>query len=81
MLSHNLQTHGKKHWRSGSGQMKTISRQTNKTYQQIKKNILHQAKMIQEDIGNLSVKRVMVRAGISPSVSTATVCRANRKAG
>ena len=60
--------------------MKTISRQTNKTYQQIK-NILHQAKMIQEDIGNLSVKRVMVRAGISPSVSTATVCRANREAG
>ena len=36
--------------------------------------------MIQEDIGNLSVKRIMVRAGISPSISTATVCRANRKA-
>ena len=38
-----------------------------------KRNILRQAKVLQEEVGNFSVKRVMVRAGIPPSISTATV--------
>ena len=32
-------------------------------------------------MGNFSVKRVMVRAGIPPSISTASVGRVMRKAG
>ena len=31
-----------------------------------KRSILHQAKVLQEEVGNFSVKRVMVRAGIPP---------------
>ena len=46
-----------------------------------KRNILHQAKVLQEEVGNFSVKRVMVRAGIPQSISTATVRRLMRKAG
>ena len=38
-----------------------------------KRNILRQAKVHQDEVGNLSVKRVMVRAGIPPSISTGTV--------
>ena len=46
-----------------------------------KRNILRQAKVLQEEVGNFSMKRVMVRAGIPPSVSTATVHRVMEKAG
>ena len=46
-----------------------------------KRNILHQAKVLQEEVGNFSVKRVMVRGGIPQSISTATVRRVMRKAG
>ena len=46
-----------------------------------KRNILRQAKVLLEEVGNFSVKRVMVRADISPSISTATVHRVMRKAG
>ena len=46
-----------------------------------KRNILRQAKVLQEEVGNFSVKRVMVRAGIPPSISTATVRRVMKKAG
>ena len=45
------------------------------------RNILRQAKVLQEEVGNFSVKRVMVRAGIPLSISTATVCRVMKKAG
>ena len=46
-----------------------------------KRNILRQAKVLQEEVGNFSLKRVMVRAGIPPSISTATVRRVMRKTG
>ena len=45
-----------------------------------KRSILHQAKVLQEEVGNFSVKRVMVRAGIPPCISTATVRRVMKKA-
>ena len=45
-----------------------------------KRNILRRAKVMQEEVGNFSVKRVMVRAVIPPSVSTETVRRVMRKA-
>ena len=44
-----------------------------------KRNILRQAKVLQEEVGNFSVKRVMMSADIRPSISTATV-RVMRKA-
>ena len=46
-----------------------------------KRNILHQAKVLQEEVGNVSLKSIMVRAGIPPSISTATVRRVMKKAG
>ena len=46
-----------------------------------KRNILRQAKVLLEEVGNFSVKRVMVRADVPPSISTATVHRVMRKAG
>ena len=46
-----------------------------------KRKILRQAKVLQEEVRNFSVKRVMVRAGIPPSISIATVLRVMRKAG
>ena len=46
-----------------------------------KRNILRQAKVLQEEVGNFSVKRVMVSADIPPSISTATVRRVVRNAG
>ena len=45
-----------------------------------KRNILRKAKVLQE-VRNFSVKRVMVRAGIPPSIGTVTVRRIMRKAG
>ena len=39
------------------------------------------SKVLQEEVGNFSVKRVMVRAGIPPSISKATVHRVMKKAG
>ena len=44
------------------------------------RNILRKAKVLQE-VRNFSVKRVMVRAGIPPSISTVTVRRIMRKVG
>ena len=38
-----------------------------------KRNILQQTKRLQEEIGKCFVKRVMVRAGIPPSISNETV--------
>ena len=46
-----------------------------------KRNILHQAKVLQEEMRNYSMKRAVVSAGISPSISTATVRRVMKKAG
>ena len=46
-----------------------------------KRNILRQAKVLQEEVGNFSVKRVMMRTGILPSISTETVHRVMKKAG
>ena len=46
-----------------------------------KRNVLRQAKVRQEKVGKLSVKTVMVKAGIAPSVSTAAVRSVMRKAG
>ena len=46
-----------------------------------KRNILRQAKVLQEEVGNVSMKSIMVRAGIPPSISTATVRRVTKKAG
>ena len=46
-----------------------------------KRNILRQTKVLQEEVGNFSVKRVMVSADIPPSISTATVRRVVRNAG
>ena len=46
-----------------------------------KRNIFRQAKVLQEEVGNFSMKRVMVRAGIPPSISTATVRRVMKKTG
>ena len=45
-----------------------------------KRNILRRAKVMQEEVGSFSVKRVMVRAVIPPSISTETVRRVMRKA-
>ena len=45
------------------------------------RNILHQAKVLQEEMGKYSVKRAVVSAGISPSISTATVRKVMKKAG
>ena len=46
-----------------------------------KRNILHQAKVLQEEMRNYSMKRAVVSASISPSISTATVRRVMKKAG
>ena len=46
-----------------------------------KRNILRQTKLLQEERGNFCVKRVMVKAGIPPSISEETVRRVLRKAG
>ena len=46
-----------------------------------KRNILCQARVLQEEVGNFSMKTVMVKAGIPPSVSIATVHRVLRKEG
>ena len=46
-----------------------------------KRNILRQARVLQEEVGNFSMKRVMVKAGIPPSISIATVRRVMRKEG
>ena len=46
-----------------------------------KRNVLRQAKVLQEEVGNFSAKRVMVTAGIPPSISTATVRRVMKKTG
>ena len=54
---------------------------TIKLLERQKRNILCQAKELQEEVGNFSVKRVMVGASIPPSISTATVRRVMRKAG
>ena len=48
---------------------------------QQKRNILCQARVLQEEVGNFSMKTVMVKAGIPPSVSIATVHRVLRKEG
>ena len=37
--------------------------------------------MLQQEVGNFSVKRVMVRVGIQPSISTATLRRVMGKTG
>ena len=40
-----------------------------------KRNILRQTKLLQEEMGNFCLKRVMVKAGIPPSISEETVRR------
>ena len=44
-----------------------------------KRNHLSQVEVLQEEARNFSMKRVMVRGGIPPSISTATVRRVMRK--
>ena len=46
-----------------------------------KRNILRQARVLQEEVGNFSMRRVMVKAGIPPSISIAKVRRVMRKEG
>lgn len=46
-----------------------------------KRNILRQTAVLQEELGNFSVKRVMVRADIPPTISSRTVSRVMKKAG
>ena len=46
-----------------------------------KRNILRQTKFLQEEMGNFCVKRVIVKAGIPPSISEETVRSALQKAG
>ena len=46
-----------------------------------KRNILRQTKLLQEEMRNFCVKRVMVKAGIPPSISEETVRGVLRKAG
>ena len=48
---------------------------------QQKRNILQQTKLLQEEMGNFCVKKVMVKAGIPPSISEKTVPRVFQKAG
>ena len=46
-----------------------------------KRNILRQTKLLQEELGNFCVKKVMVKPGISSSISEMTVRRFLRKDG
>ena len=46
-----------------------------------KRNILRQTKLLQEELGNFCVKKVMVKSGISSSISEMTVRRFLRKDG
>ena len=46
-----------------------------------KRNILQQTKLLQEELGNFCVKKVMVKPGISSSISEMTVRRFLRKDG
>ena len=46
-----------------------------------RRNILHQAKVLQEKVGNFIVRRVMVRTVTPPSISTSTVRKVIRKEG
>ena len=46
-----------------------------------KRNILRQTKLLQEELGNFWVKKVMVKPGISSSISEMTVRRFLRKDG
>ena len=46
-----------------------------------KRNILRRTKLLQEEMGNFCLKRVIVKVGIPPSISEETVCRVLRKAG
>ena len=46
-----------------------------------KRNILRQTKLLQEEMGNFCVKRVMVKVGIPPSISEDRFGRVLRKAG
>ena len=59
---------------------KKIQQGPAKLYYRQKRNILRQAKVHQEEVENFSVKKIMVKAGIPPSISTATVCSVLRKA-
>ena len=46
-----------------------------------KRNILRQTKLLKEEMGNFCVKRVMVKAGIPPSISEEEFRRVLQKAG
>ena len=72
----------KQYWRLGGRftKKKKLGRSPKLSVQH-KKNILWQTKLLQEDIGNFCVKRVMVTAGIPSSISMETVCRVLWKAG
>ena len=59
---------------------KQNQRRTTNFWDREKRNILRRAKVMQEEVGSFSVKRVMVRAVIPPSISTETVRRVMRKA-
>ena len=48
---------------------------------QRKRNVLRQTKLLQEEMGKFCIKRVMVKAGIPPSISGETVRRVLRKVG
>ena len=72
ILSYNLHAHRSGYWQTKKGRPTKLSDRQ-------KRNILRQTKVLQEEMGNFSVKRVTVRAGILPSVSTATVRRVMKK--
>ena len=46
-----------------------------------KRNILRQTTVLQKELGNFSIKRVMMRAGVPPTISAKTVGRVMKKPG
>ena len=76
-----MQTHDKKIGDLVPDKGKQNQGRPTKLLDRQKRNILRQAKVLQEEMGNFSVKRVMVSAGIPPSICTATVRIVMKKAG
>ena len=76
-----LQAYEEEYWRLGGRFVKNNQGRPPKPSVRQKRNILRQTKLLQEEMGNFCVKRVMVKAGIPPSISEETVRRVLRKAG
>ena len=79
--SNHLQAYEEEYWQLGGRFAKNNEGRPPKLSLRQKRNILRQTKLLQEEMGNFCVKRVMVKAGIPPSISEQTVRRVLRKAG